>query len=280
MADKTAIGRMFSLEGKIAVVTGASGAIGGAVARGFAAVGASIAAVYRSNAEAAEGLVAELKSNGSEACAYRVDLTDGDAVARSADAVMADFGGIDILFNSAGGNIKAAMTSAEHGFFDLAPEAVADTLNVNVMGGVVLPCLHYGRPMTSNADGGSIINVTSMNAFRPLEGRPAYAASKAAVQNFTQWLAAHLALQYSPQLRVNAIAPGFFPNDRMRATLFDANGDLTERARQIIRLTPMARLGNVEDLIGTALWYAAPASAFVTGTVTPVDGGFNAYAGV
>jgi NAD(P)-dependent dehydrogenase (short-subunit alcohol dehydrogenase family) len=119
-----------------------------------------------------------------------------------------------------------------------------------------------------------------MNSYRPLEGRPAYAASKAAVNNFTQWLAAHLAKEYSPALRVNAIAPGFFPNERMRSTLFDKSGQLTERTRRIIAHTPMGRLGEVEDLVGTAIWYAADASRFVTGTITAVDGGFNTYAGV
>lgn len=119
-----------------------------------------------------------------------------------------------------------------------------------------------------------------MNTFRPLEGRPAYAASKAAVSNFTQWLACHIAKQYTAKVRVNAIAPGFFPNERMRSTLLEADGSYSERGRRIVDLTPMGRLGDVQDLVGTALWYASDASAFVTGTVTPVDGGFNAYAGV
>lgn len=280
MKDGIDVPALFSLKGKTAVVTGASGAIGGAVARGFAAAGASIAAIYRSNEAATEALMAELREGGTDARAYPVDLVDTEAVARNAEAVVGDFGGIDVLFNSAGGNLKAAMTGGDVGFFDLAPAAIAETMNINFMGGAVLPCLHYGRAMTSNPEGGSIINVSSMTALRPLEGRAAYGAAKAAVSNFTEWLAAHLALEYSPLLRVNAIAPGFFPNERMRASLFDDRGGLTERAERIVRNTPMRRLGEVEDLVGTAIWYAAPASVFVTGTVTAVDGGFNAYAGV
>ena len=134
--------------------------------------------------------------------------------------------------------------------------------------------------MSKSAQGGSIINISSMNAFRPLEGRAAYAASKAAVNNFTQWLACHVAKEYASVIRVNAIAPGFFPNERMRDGLFDEKGELNERGQKIITHTPMGKLGDVNDLVGTAIWYASDASKFVTGTVTPVDGGFNAYAGL
>ncbi len=280
MAHNQPVMSLFSLDGRTAVVTGASGAIGGAIARGFAAAGADLALTYNSNKSAADKLVAEAESLGVTARAYQVDALDAGAVAENAKRVVRDFARIDVMLNCAGGNMKAALTDETRGFFDLAPQAVADTMALNFMGGAVLPCLFYGKAMATNERGGSIINVSSMNAYRPLEGRPAYAASKAAISNFTQWLACHIARHYTPLVRVNAIAPGFFPNERMRDTLFDGAGGHTERARKIIDHTPMGRLGDVDDLIGTALWYAADASRFVTGTITPVDGGFNAYAGV
>ena len=271
---------LFSLDGRTAVVTGASGAIGGAIALGFARAGADLALVYHRNAAAAERIEAEASGLGVTARAYRVDVTDADGVRANADRIVADFGGIHILLNSAGGNLKSAITGPDTGFFDLAPRAIQDTMSLNFMGGAVLPCLFHGARMVANDMGGAIINISSMNAVRPLEGRPAYAASKAAVSNFTQWLACHVARHYTPLIRVNAIAPGFFPNQRMRASLFDDDGSYNERARRIIDHTPMGRLGRVDDLIGTALWYASDASRFVTGTVTPVDGGFSAYGGV
>ncbi len=272
--------RLFSLEGRTAVVIGASGAIGGALARGFAEAGANLALTYNSHADPIKALRSELEPLGVTITASRVDVQSEDALKEHADATQARFGATDILVNCAGGNIKAAMTGGDIGFFDLDAQAIRDTLNLNIMGGAILPCLAYGPNIAQSRFGGSIINVTSMNAYRPLEGRPAYAASKAAVNNFTQWLASHVAQNYSKTLRVNAIAPGFFPNARARLTLFQDDGSLSERGKRIVDLTPMGRLGHVNDLIGTAVWYASDASRYVTGTTIPVDGGFNAYAGV
>ena len=271
---------LFSLDGRTAVVTGASGAIGGAIALGFARAGANLALIYHRNARAAERIEADVSSHGVIARTYRVDVLDAKSVSANADRIVSDFGGIDVLLNSAGGNLEAAITNADTGFFDLAPQAFQDTMTLNFLGGAVLPCLFHGGKMVTNENGGAIINISSMNAVRPLEGRPAYAASKAAVSNFTQWLACHVARRYTPRIRVNAIAPGFFPNERMRASLFNEDGSHTERARRIVDHTPMGRLGDVDDLVGTALWYATDASRFVTGTITPVDGGFSAYGGV
>ncbi len=271
---------LFTLEGRTAVINGASGVIGGAIARGFAETGANLALTYHSRSAPVEALVQSLEPHGAKILTSRVDVQSEDALHDHAREVQDRFGSTDILVNCAGGNIKAAMTGGDIGFFDLEPHAFSETLNLNVMGGTVLPCLAYGPNIAKSAFGGSIINITSMNAFRPLEGRPAYAASKAAVSNFTQWLANHAARNYSRNMRVNAIAPGFFPNERARLTLFNADGTLSDRGRRIVDLTPMGRLGNVEDLVGTAVWYASDASRYVTGTTTPVDGGFNAYAGV
>jgi NAD(P)-dependent dehydrogenase (short-subunit alcohol dehydrogenase family) len=272
--------KLFSLKNKTAVITGASGAIGGAIAKGFAAAGANLALTFNSNSEAAETIVAVAQALGVKARADWVNIVDAESVQNHAEMVEREFGQIDILLNSAGGNIKAAITNKDKGFFDLDPQDIRDTVHLNFLGGAVLPCLSYGGIMAKGANGGSIINISSMNAFRPLEGRPAYAASKAAVNNFTQWLACHVAKEYTDGLRVNAIAPGFFPNERMRDGLFDEDGKLNDRGQKIIAHTPMGRIGDVNDLVGTAVWYASNASKFVTGTVTPVDGGFNAYAGL
>lgn len=280
MDNEPTVDAMFSLAGKTAVVTGASGAIGGAVARGFAAAGADLALIFNSNRTAAERLADDARGIGRRAEIYQVDIRLDSAVAENAERVAREFGKTDVLFNCAGGNIREAITDGSRGFFDLTPAAISDTMDLNFMGATILPCLHYGESMIGSNAGGSIINVSSMNSFRPLEGRPAYAASKAAVSNFTQWLACHIAKQYTAKVRVNAIAPGFFPNERMRDALFDSDGSYSKRGQRIIDHIPMGRLGDVKDLIGTALWYASDASAFVTGTVTPVDGGFNAHAGV
>jgi NAD(P)-dependent dehydrogenase (short-subunit alcohol dehydrogenase family) len=271
---------LFSLADRTAVVTGASGAIGSAIALGFARAGANLALVYNSNGDAAEKIVKDAVALGVKARADQVNILDETAVKNHANLVASEFGRIDILVNSAGGNIKAAITDHETGFFDLALEDIKNTVDLNFINGVVSPCLAYGGLMAKNDAGSSIINISSMNAYRPLEGRPAYAAAKAAVNNFTQWLACHVAKEYTPAMRVNAIAPGFFPNERMRDGLFLENGALNERGQKIISHTPMGRLGDVADLIGPAIWYASDASSFVTGTVTPVDGGFNAYAGL
>ena len=272
--------KLFSIENKTVVITGASGAIGGAIAKGFASAGANLALTYNSNARAAEKVVAIAQALGVKARADQVDIVNADSVQRHAEILQREVGHIDVLVNSAGGNIKASITNSARRFFDLDPRDIEDTVNLNFLGGAVLPCLSYGGVMSKSAQGGSIINISSMNAFRPLEGRAAYAASKAAVNNFTQWLACHVAKEYASVIRVNAIAPGFFPNERMRDGLFDEKGELNERGQKIITHTPMGKLGDVNDLVGTAIWYASDASKFVTGTVTPVDGGFNAYAGL
>ena len=272
--------QLFSLAGRTAVINGASGAIGGAIAAGFADCGANLALTYHSNAGPAQSIAKSLEGSDVEVLLSQLDVQSEEALRNHADLVQVRFGSTDILVNCAGGNIKAAMTGGEVGFFDLDAKAISDTLNLNVMGGAVLPSLAYGPNIAKSGFGGSIINVTSMNAFRPLQGRPAYAAAKAAVNNFTQWLACHVAQNYSKTMRVNAIAPGFFPNDRARLTLFNEDGSLSDRGQRIVDLTPMGRLGQVEDLVGTAVWYASDASRYVTGTTTPVDGGFNAYSGV
>lgn len=274
--------KLFDLSNRCAVVSGASGAIGGALAAGLAEAGANVVICYGRNAEAAEKLKARLEQSGvaGRIVVSRVDARDADAVKAHSDLVMREFGQIDILVMCAGGNVKEAMTDSSRSFFDLEFEALRQVIDLNFFGGCIYPCQYYGRFMVKNPNGGSIIAISSMNAYRPLLGRPGYAASKAAVTNFTQWLATHMTYDLHSQVRVNAIAPGFVPNARMRATLYNEDGSPSPRGERILSLTPMGRLGEPADLVGTCIWYASDASRYVTGTVTPVDGGFHAFSGV
>jgi NAD(P)-dependent dehydrogenase (short-subunit alcohol dehydrogenase family) len=188
------------------------------------------------------------------------------------------FGPVDILINAAGGNSPAATTSAEQTFFDLDTEAANQVFCLNFTG-TFQSCQVFGRDMADRGEG-CVVNITSMSALRPLTRIPAYGAAKAAVVNFTQWLAVHMAQEYHPHIRVNAIAPGFFLTEQNRYLLLDAEGKLTPRGQAIISHTPAGRLGEPADLLGPLLWLVSPASAFVTGTVIPVDGGFATFSGV
>ena len=191
------------------------------------------------------------------------------------------FGSFDILVNAVGGNKPAATTNDKTDFFNLDSKAVGDVMILNLMGGAMLPCQVFGPDLVNNENGGVIINISSMNAFRPLTRIPCYSAAKAAVSNFTQWLAVDMAQKYGEKIRVNAIAPGFFLTDQNRFLLTnEADGSLTKRGEQILTHTPMGRFGDPEDLIGTLVWLCSDASKFVTGIVVPVDGGFSAYSGV
>ena len=187
-------------------------------------------------------------------------------------------GRVDILINGAGGNKPQATTNPGQSFFDLPADALRWVFDLNLMG-AILPSQVFGKIMAAQKSG-VIINISSMNSFRPLTRIPAYSAAKAGVSNFTQWLAVHMAQEYSPRIRVNAIAPGFFVGDQNRALLMNEDGSLTPRGQQIISHTPMARFGETDDLLGTLMWLVSPASAFVTGIVVPVDGGFSAFSGV
>jgi len=197
----------------------------------------------------------------------------------AADKIHAAFGKIDILINAAGGNHPNATTSADISFFDLPDEALRFVFNLNIVG-TMLPSQVFGRYMAENGEG-IILNISSMSAFTPLTRIAGYSAAKAGVSNFTQWLSVHMAQEYSPNIRVNAIAPGFFLTKQNHFLLIDEeSAQLTERGKKIIDHTPMARFGVPEDLMGAVYWLLSPASAFVTGIVLPIDGGFNAYSGV
>lgn len=271
---------MFDLGGKTAVVTGGGGVLGGVIAMGLAKAGANVAIadVLLDRATVQARLI---EAEGRIGKAYRMDAFEMGSITACNDAVCTDFGRVDILINAVGGNMKQATTAPDLSFFDLPPDAVRKVFDLNVISGTIVPCQIFGRRMKDNPDGGAIINISSMNAFRPLTRIPGYSAAKAAVSNFTQWLAVHLAQEYSPNLRVNAIAPGFFLTDQNRFLLTDEKtGELTARGKTIIGHTPMNRFGDPVDLVGTTIWLASDASRFVTGIVVPVDGGFSAFSGV
>jgi NAD(P)-dependent dehydrogenase (short-subunit alcohol dehydrogenase family) len=248
------------------------------MSKALASAGAKVA-VLDIAIEAAQRVVKEIEEEGGQALAVQCDVLSRDSIEKAADAVIERYGQVDILVNGAGGNKKEATTNQESSFFDLPPDAVQWVFNLNFLG-TLLPSQIFGKRMVEQGEG-IILNISSMNAFRPLTRIPAYSGAKAAVSNFTQWLAVHVAQEYSPKIRVNALAPGFFLTDQNRFLLTDEqSGELTPRGRQIIDHTPQARFGDPEDLLGTMFWLLSPASEFVTGVIVPIDGGFSAYSGV
>jgi NAD(P)-dependent dehydrogenase (short-subunit alcohol dehydrogenase family) len=276
--DKEYLERLFGLSGKVAAVTGGGGVLCGTMSRALGKLGVKVA-VLDLFEEAAKKVAADIVAQGGEAIAVKCDVLDKAIVETARDAVLAQWGRVDILINGAGGNKKQATASADLSFFDLPPDAIQWVFNLNFLG-TLLPSQVFGEVMAEQGDG-CILNISSMNAFRPLTRIPAYSAAKAAVSNFTRWLAVHMAQEYSPDIRVNALAPGFFLTEQNRFLLTDEDtGELTPRGCTIIDHTPMARFGDPEDLIGATIWLLSPASSFVTGVVVPVDGGFNAFSGV
>jgi len=269
--------KIFDLTGKVAVVTGGAGVLGFAMARGLGKAGAKIIICDIRNAKEAAKRLAE---ESIEAEGYYANVMDIENLSEVARKIEEKYKRVDILINCAGGNMKEATTSSELSFFDLPLPALEKVIALNLFGGAILPAQVFGKIMKDQKEGGSIINISSMNAFRPLTRIPGYSAAKAAVSNFTQWLAVHFALEYNKKLRVNAIAPGFFLTQQNRYLLLDENGNLTERGKAIINHIPMGDFGDPDDLIGVAIWLASDASKYVTGTVIPIDGGFNAYSGV
>jgi NAD(P)-dependent dehydrogenase (short-subunit alcohol dehydrogenase family) len=276
--DLSQISSMYDFKDRTVAITGGAGVLGGEIACALAGCRANVVILDR-DAELAKCLVGRLEGGPGRAIAVYADVLKRDTLLQAAEAIKAEFGGTDILINAAGGNKPEATTSAERSFFDLPQEALRFVFDLNSLGTIV-PCQIFGREMAERGEG-VILNISSMNAFRPLTRIPAYSAAKAAVSNFTQWLATYMAQEYSPRIRVNALAPGFFLTEQNRFLLTDAaSGELSPRGRSIVDHTPMARFGVPEDLLGPALWLLSPAAAFVTGIVVPVDGGFSAFSGV
>ncbi|MCJ7736156.1 MAG: SDR family oxidoreductase [Anaerolineae bacterium] len=269
---------LFGLSGKVAVVTGGGGVLCGTMAPALARVGAKVA-VLDLIPEAAQRVVDQIAAAGGEAIAVKCDVLDKESIEAAAKIVMDEYGAVDILINGAGGNKKEATTTPDFTFFDLPADAIQWVFNLNCLG-TILPSQVFGRVMAKKKEG-VILNIASVNAFLPLTRIPAYSGAKAAVANFTQWLAVHMAQEYSSRIRVNAVAPGFYLTHQNRFLLTDEQtGDLTPRGRTIIQNTPMNRFGDPEELLGTVLWLLSPASEFVTGALVPVDGGFCAFSGV
>ncbi|MFA6242781.1 MAG: SDR family oxidoreductase [Candidatus Hydrogenedentales bacterium] len=271
---------IFDLAGKVAVISGGGGVLGSAIACGLARAGAQCA-VTDIAIDNAERVAAQLAGMCGRAKGYELDVMKEGAVETLCDQVYAEFGKVDILINCVGGNLKEATTSPEMSFFDMPLDAIRKVMEINFTSAVVRPCQVFGKRMKDNPEGGSIINISSMASMRPLTRIIGYSAAKAAVNNFTQWLAVHLAKEHSTKLRVNAIAPGFFLTAQNRFLLTDEKtGELTERGRLIIEHTPMGDFGVSDDLVGTTVWLASGASRFVSGIVVPIDGAFSSFAGV
>ena len=266
------------LSQQVAVVTGGAGVLCAALCKALAESGASVA-ILDLNEKAAQDLAADIRSNGGLASGFRCNVLDKANIEVVAGEVIAEFGQVDILINGAGGNKPQATTNQDLKFFDLPADAFRWVFDLNMLG-TILPTQVFAKMMAEQGSG-IILNISSMNAFRPLTRIPAYSAAKAGVSNFTQWLAVHMAQEYSPAIRVNAIAPGFFLTEQNRFLLTEKEtGELTARGQTIIQHTPMGRFGTPDDLVGTVLWLVSPASAFVTGIVVPIDGGFSAFSGV
>jgi NAD(P)-dependent dehydrogenase (short-subunit alcohol dehydrogenase family) len=269
---------LFDLEDKVVIITGGTGVLGSDIACALAERKCKLA-VMDVKTELQEDAAKRLDESKADYILIKCDVLNKESVEKCRDKILAKFGHIDILINGAGGNHPKSTTSADQKFFDLPIEAFNWVTQLNLTG-TVLPSQIFGKYFAEQ-DKGIILNVSSMNAFRPLTRIPAYSAAKAAVSNFTQWLAVHMAQEYSVNIRVNAIAPGFFLTNQNRFLLTDEKtGGLTQRGKSIIDHTPQGRFGNPDDLIGTIVWLLSPASQFVTGIVVPIDGGFSAFSGV
>ena len=270
--------QLFDVSSRTVAVTGGAGVLGGEIACALVGWGAKVA-ILDLEPNGADRLRDRLERGPGRALVVGTDVLDRSSLAAAAARVTVELGPVDTLVNAAGGNLPAATTAPSLSFFDLPEDALRLVVDLNLIG-TVLPCQVFARAM-AEAGAGMILNISSMNAVRPLTRIPGYSASKAAVNNFTQWLAVHMAQEYSPGIRVNAIAPGFFITEQNRFLLLDPEtGELTPRGATIIAHTPMRRFGDASDLLGAVRWLLSDASTFVTGVVVPVDGGFSAFGGV
>lgn len=259
-------------------MSGGTGVLGREMAAAVARSGANVVLLSR-DLSRARAAIEQFGAVKGKCIPLAADVLDRHALERGAEEVVKLFGRVDALVNGAGGNNPKATAGPGQTFFQLPEEALRLVSDLNLLG-TILPSQVFGKRMADQKEG-IILNISSMNAFRPLTRIAAYSASKAAVSNFTQWLAVHMAQEYSPDIRVNAIAPGFFLTEQNRFLLTEkTSGELTPRGKKILEHTPLGRFGQPEDLIGTLLWLLSPASKFVTGIVVPVDGGFSAYSGV
>ena len=267
----------YNLQNKTAVITGGTGIICSVIAKEMAKRGVKVAVLGR-HSEKAKAVADDIRSNGGTAISYAVNVLDKDSLLEARDLVQKEFGNADILINGAGGNDTMATTSDELSFFDIEAENLKKVFDLNVTG-AILTTQVFGQ-MFTEAGSGCVVNISSMAAFHPLTKTIAYSAAKAAVNNFTQWMAVHFNQNYSKDIRVNAIAPGFLLTVQNRFLMQNEDGSLTERGKSVLAKTPMGRFGEPEELVGAVLWLCSDAASFVNGAVIPVDGGFSAYWGV
>ena len=270
---------LYDFSDRTILVTGGAGVLGSEIACALVGCNANVILLDRDQDLAQKVIERFPKVVKGRGVRVFGDVLKVETLQQANETIKAEFGHVDILINGAGGNHPSATTKPDLSFFDLPLDALRHVGDLNLLG-TILPCQVFGRNMAERGDG-VILNVSSMNAFRPLTRIPAYSAAKAAVSNFTQWLSVHMAQNYSPKIRVNAIAPGFFLTDQNRFLLTDKDtGELTPRGQSILSHTPMNRFGTPDDLLGATMWLISPASAFVTGVVLPIDGGFSAFSGV
>jgi len=277
MKNLSRVNDFFNIKGKIIAITGGAGVLCSQMARSLGEAGAKIAILDLSD-KAMKELSEELSQKNIEHITIKTNVLEKSDLVKAKEKILSTFGTIEVLINGAGGNKPEATTSNEKSFFDLPEDAVKWVFNLNFLG-TFLASQVFGEYFAEKGEG-DIINISSMNAFRPLTNIPAYSGAKAAVSNFTQWLAVHMNHNYSKKIRVNAIAPGFLLTNQNRFLLTNQDGSLTQRGHKILDHTPMGRFGNPEDLISTVIWLISNYSEFVNGVVVPIDGGFSAYSGV
>ena len=265
---------LFSVDGKVVVITGAAGILGTSMVKHFAEQGAKVVVLDRVQ-ELGEKLVAEVKADGGEAMFLMSDVLDKSVLEQNYADIMAAYGRIDVLINGAGGNMAAATVPPEKTIFDLDVEAVRKVVDLNLFG-TILPTMVFVKAMVEQGKG-SIINVASESALRPLTRVAGYGVAKAAVVNWTKYMCGELAIKFGEGLRVNAIAPGFLLTNQNRTLLTNPDGSLTPRSHTILAHTPFNRFGEPDELLGTLQWLASDASKFVSGTLTVIDGGFDAF---
>jgi NAD(P)-dependent dehydrogenase (short-subunit alcohol dehydrogenase family) len=269
--------KLYNLKNKITIITGGSGIIGGELAKGFLNAETTLILLDR-NEEKLGKKIKSLKKINKNVSGIVCNVLNEENLIKANDQIINQFGKIDILINAAGGQIPGTTLTAKQSVFELGIEAFNKVTELNLIG-TVLPTLIFGKTIAAQKSG-SIINISSMASLRAITRVVGYSAAKAAIDNFTKWMAVEMALKYGDQIRVNAIAPGFFITNQNRGILINKNGNFTTRAKSIIKQTPFKRFGKPEELIGVALFLAGDSSRFITGTVIPVDGGFSVFSGV
>jgi len=268
---------LFSLKNRTAVITGGTGVLGQSMVQAISEAGANVAVIGRRK-EAGDELVAKLIKAGGKAISLKADVLEVDQLTAARQAIINEFGSIDILVNAAGGNMPGAVVGPDSNFFNMKIDDFQKVVNLNLLGSV-LPTQVFSEDMAKRKKG-VIINIASMAAITTITRVAGYSAAKSAIANFTAWLAVEMAHKYGEGIRVNAISPGFFLTEQNRTLLTNTDGSYTERGQKVISKTPYGRFGRPEELIGTLIWLCSDASAFVTGINVPVDGGFSVYSGV